>query len=1095
MRRGLALLLVSLAAGCGGGEPSEPSGVAGGVDADEAFTATMNRGVGLMGRFEFRRAREHFARAIELDPYSLDARLDLAIARLNQVDPDAQEEAIREFEWVLEREPSNLHANYCTGLAHLYLGRPAKAIPHLRLVAGADGDDPFVAYFLGQALEQDGRQQPALEAYERCLSLDPFLRSAWLGLQRIESRLDRADLAESARRRFEELVDNPRSRLAEFRYSRMGPLAMAVLPEAPAPPIEPGSVDGVFGPPVAFGGESDRPEGRPAALQPVDLDGDGDLDLVVPGWGAEGRCRVFLAEDGTHRADEDHPLARSTGVNCVLFGDVDADGRVDAYLCRDGADRLLLQGADASWSVSPVLSEEADVADSIDGALADLDHDGDLDVYVVRRDAHNRLLNNDGDGTFTDIAARAGVAGPATGTRAVLVADLDLDRDADLMLLVDGGPNQVLLNDRLWSYSRSDAFAAIEAQAIASIVAWYGTPTGRPALRVLTEDGRLLTWRSDDHGHWTEGDPVRLSSAPEATSRLSLADVTGDGRSELLVARPGGIQIHDVDDTRLSEIVLPEGAGLRTFTRFLDEPGRGPALLVLTDDRGLLRLPPGADRGRFSALRFSGRADEAQQMRSNASGIGTRWAARIGDTWQSGATWRSDSGPGQSLQPTAVGLGAATSIDFVSLYWPDGVYQSELAVPSGGPHLLAETQRQISSCPLVFVRGAADEPFHFLTDVLGVGGMGYLLEPGVAAPPRPVESLLLPGRPEELRLAEPMEEACYLDAVRLVAIDAPADVEVVVDERLGIEGPAPTSAVLAIEDPRLPVVARNERGEDVVEELREVDLLAADPGPLHPRLIGLLESEHRLEFGFDGPIDDCDLLLAEGWVEYPYSQTNFAAWQSGTTYDPPTLEALVPGGGWVVIAERFGYPAGMPRAMCLPIGDLPSGCTTLRLRSNQEIYWDRLRVARRSDLPLVRHVVDTEAAELAWCGFPQRTVGSQRQPHYDYQARAPLGDVRHQPGDYTAFGPCLPLVSSIDDASAIIGPGEELRVRFGDAPEVGAGRQRHWVLELNGWCKDMDLFTRDGERLEPLPSRDGRGPDAAARELMRRFNVRFAAGR
>ena len=98
-------------------------------------------------------------------------------------------------------------------------------------------------------------------------------------------------------------------------------------------------------------------------------------------------------------------------------------------------------------------------------------------------------------------------------------------------------------------------------------------------------------------------------------------------------------------------------------------------------------------------------------------------------------------------------------------------------------------------------------------------------------------------------------------------------------------------------------------------------------------------------------------------------------------------------------------------------------------------------------------------------------------------------------GFYTAFGPCLPLVEDVDDACAIIGPGEEIRLQFGALEAPLPGFQRHWVLELNGWCKDMDLFTHQGERIEPLPSRDGMGPGTAARDLMERYNRRFAAGR
>ena len=107
MKRLLSLLilfsLVQAMASCDGGEPrSRQAEISQAQQEDSRFIDAMNRGVGLMGRFQFRKAQGHFAHALELDPYSLDAQLDLAIARLNQVDPGAQEDAILEFARVLE---------------------------------------------------------------------------------------------------------------------------------------------------------------------------------------------------------------------------------------------------------------------------------------------------------------------------------------------------------------------------------------------------------------------------------------------------------------------------------------------------------------------------------------------------------------------------------------------------------------------------------------------------------------------------------------------------------------------------------------------------------------------------------------------------------------------------------------------------------------------------------------------------------------------------------------------------------------------------------------------------------------------------------
>ena len=50
---------------------------------------------------------------------------------------------------------------------------------------------------------------------------------------------------------------------------------------------------------------------------------------------------------------------------------------------------------------------------------------------------------------------------------------------------------------------------------------------------------------------------------------------------------------------------------------------------------------------------------------------------------------------------------------------------------------------------------------------------------------------------------------------------------------------------------------------------------------------------------------------------------------------------------------------------------------------------------------------------------------------------------------------------------------------------------RRFVLDARGWCKDMDLYTKDGDTVEPLPGRR----DAAAAALQRRYSTRYESGR
>ena len=52
-----------------------------------------------------------------------------------------------------------------------------------------------------------------------------------------------------------------------------------------------------------------------------------------------------------------------------------------------------------------------------------------------------------------------------------------------------------------------------------------------------------------------------------------------------------------------------------------------------------------------------------------------------------------------------------------------------------------------------------------------------------------------------------------------------------------------------------------------------------------------------------------------------------------------------------MVVEQFGYPAGMPRRMSLPLKDLPQGTSKLRLRTNMQIYWDRIAIVYAEDLP------------------------------------------------------------------------------------------------------------------------------------------------
>jgi hypothetical protein len=565
-------------------------------------------------------------------------------------------------------------------------------------------------------------------------------------------------------------------------------------------------------------------------------------------------------------------------------------------------------------------------------------------------------------------------------------------------------------------------------------------------------------------------------------------DVDGDGVLDVIVSGSKGWWAASFADTHLKPLFTAankEKIGLAAWSVLTS--GQGPSFLGWAPGKPPFLWPPGPGRYSFASLKLSGRKDSNSQWRSNASGIGTRLSVRVGSRWTVLDTFPNQSGPGQGLQPVTVGLGGAKSIDFIALDWSDGVFQTELNLEAGKIHRVIETQRQISSCPVLFAWNG--KVFEFVSDLLGVGGIGYAVGPGQYSEPRPWENFMLPpgllrsqnGR-LKLKLTEPMEEVAYLDAIRLKAYDLPPGWSMTLDERMGISGPAPTGLPRFYRNILIPVKAINDRNEDVTAVVSKRDLEAPPPGKLDRRFIGRLQQDHILTVTFPRALDSYPgqaNLLADGWVEYPYSQTNFAAWQAGADYRAPTIEVRKPKGQWLVVLEQFGYPAGMPRQMSVPLPQLPPGVRQVRISTNQEIYWDRLAVVFVETCPEVERLeLKLELAKLEQIGFPLRTDGMQRLPYYDYEKRRPFGDTHFLEGFYTRFG---------------FGAGEEIHMEF-RAPlnPPGEGWTRIYVIETDGWCKDMDLYTQTGETVAPVPhtgKRDGR-----IDRLHQLYNTRYLSG-
>ena len=104
----------------------------------------------------------------------------------------------------------------------------------------------------------------------------------------------------------------------------------------------------------------------------------------------------------------------------------------------------------------------ADMGMGTGAAWFDYDNDGDLDLYVTQRTGANKLFRNNGNGTFTDVAAAAGVADASGDGAGVAVADYNNDGCRDLYL-ANGDGDKLFRNNCNGTFTDVTAGSGLEA--------------------------------------------------------------------------------------------------------------------------------------------------------------------------------------------------------------------------------------------------------------------------------------------------------------------------------------------------------------------------------------------------------------------------------------------------------------------------------------------------------------------------------------------------------------------------------------------------------------------------------------------------------
>jgi tetratricopeptide (TPR) repeat protein len=1061
-----------------------------------------NLGAAYMNQQLFEKGLKSFQQAAYLDPKLTIARLNEGIAFLNLQKVDEAKAALGE---ALKQDPKNPNAWYNLGLYAKNTGDAQAAIDAFKHVTEIDPNDADTWYFLGSAYVQAKQFSQAIDAFRHALQLNPLHASAEFGLSRAYQQSTEIDHAREHLKKFQYITQNKLGAPMSLAYGEQGQYSRAV--ESPSSVLKaPAQIKVQFVDVTAQAGIVTKPDtgdsnGVNAWLAPgacfLDYDNDGKIDIFLPDDGAQGGMSLYhnlgngKFEDVTKKAGLDPGLH---GLGCTA-GDYDNDGAVDLAVSRKD-DVLLFHNQKNGTFKEVVASGDANIgANDLDLGLAfiDYDHDGDLDLLVTRsgdKAEWGDMFRNNGDGTFTDVSERLGFWDMgSSGGEGAIGTDYNNDRAVDI--LVPGLGPAILENPREGKFLAKKFWSApmpapVRAAAILDFDhdGWMdmafthdGWTNGKSVTLWRNDKGKEFNAVAFPKVEWLRGWGIAaIDYDNDGWVDLVAVGETKEGKGEVRLFRNLGADgFKDVTaDVGLDKIQLKEPRAIITG----DYDGDGATDLLITQNHGpavLLRNErDGGNQNHWLRLSLKGLAD-------NKSAIGTKVEVFAGGNRQKFEIAGSNGYLGQNSTDIVVGLGDAKEADIVRMTWPTGVLQDEINVAGDKEQKFTEIDRRGSSCPTLFVWNG--ERYELVADMLGAGVVGHWVGPGQRDVPRPVEYIkvdrnVIREKDGKLsfRFMEPLEEAVYLDQVRVLAVDHPADFDVYPNEYFASNPPYPEFKVVVSEskDARPPAGAWDEHGHNVL------------PGLLAHRYFGdfgLTQFQgfakpHSLTLDLGeayrgGPL----WLLLHGEVEYFSANSMYAASQAGVQAISPYVEALV-NDKWMRVVDDIGFPAGGPRTMTANLtGKLPLGTQEIRISTNLQIYWDSILVSRTpqnqdktqsprlTTVPLVR-------ADLGFHGFPLKIEGTPPgNVEYIYEKVSATGPYTRPAGTYTRYGDVLPLLTALDDASVVFGSGDEVRLDFDPStlPALPQGWVRDYFFAAFGYEKDMDFYAAEGNFVAPLP--------------------------
>ena len=425
-----------------------------------------------------------------------------------------------------------------------------------------------------------------------------------------------------------------------------------------------------------------------------DYDNDGYLDLYVTCYGQNLLFRnngsgTFV--DVTETAGVGDPRF-SAGCSWV---DYNRDGHLDLYVCNyvkfeyrdEDRQRSSRQfGSEIPYTINPsayapeanalyqnngdgTFSDMADSAGlanqtgrSLGAAWFDFDGDHLIDVYVANDISSNGVFRNLGDGTFADIGARS-LAADYRGAMGLAVGDVDCDHDLDLFVthwlaqenaffqnMISLGWTEDDGSQKLFFMDSADQHGL--GQISLHMVGWA---TG---FVDFDNDGHLDLWV-------VNGDTMQM---PDDHSRLNAQQM------HLFRQLPdeGFFEVGELTCSQLGKPFVGRGGAHTDY----DNDGRVDLAVMVHGGKPILLHNETDQIGGWIRVRL-------RQLGANTHALGARVTVRTGNTVQTAQVGTDGSYLSQSDTDLHFGIGESRAVDELTIDWPDGGHQTYRDVPAG----------------------------------------------------------------------------------------------------------------------------------------------------------------------------------------------------------------------------------------------------------------------------------------------------------------------------------------------------------------------------------------------------------------------------